>query len=87
MYNPTASQPLVYHLYGDLGVPQSMVLTEKDYFDFLMNIYREDEKLILPSVIRKALATSSLLFTGYKIDDLSFRIMLGSLAQVHKSVL
>ena len=43
MYNPTAAEPLVYHLYGDLELPQSMVLTEKDYFDFLINIYREDE--------------------------------------------
>jgi hypothetical protein len=80
MYNPTTSEPLVYHLYGDMEVPQSMVLTEKNYFDFLTSIYKEDEKLILPSVIRKALATSLLLFIGYKIEDISFRIMLGSLA-------
>ena len=71
-YNVNPSTPLVYHLYGDFTIPQSMVLTTKDYFDFITNLSREDEKLLLPSVIRRSLVTSSLLFIGYKMEDIKF---------------
>lgn len=35
-YKPTPANPLVYHLHGRLGVPESLVLTEDDYLDFLV---------------------------------------------------
>ena len=41
-YKP--EKPLVFHLHGDVNTPQSMVLTEKDYFDFIINFNKEDEK-------------------------------------------
>jgi hypothetical protein len=50
-----------------------MVLTEKDYDDFLFNLNRE-YRSILP-VIYKALVTSSFLFIGYHIKDINFRII------------
>ena len=34
-YKPTSQRPLVYHLFGSIDYPQSMVLTEKDYEIFL----------------------------------------------------
>ena len=50
-----------------------MVLTERDYFEFVINLNKNDEKETLPSVIRTALATSSLLFVGYTLEDINFR--------------
>ena len=32
-YKATSANPLVYHLYGDIDHPSSLVLTEKDYID------------------------------------------------------
>ena len=37
-YQPDEDHPLVYHLYGRDDVPESLVLTENDYLDFLINI-------------------------------------------------
>src|SRR5712691_8367257 len=37
-YRPSPKEPLVYHLHGHLEVVESLVLTEDDYFDFLVNI-------------------------------------------------
>lgn len=73
-YKPTVDKPLVYHLHGDIYNPQSMVLTEKDYIDFVIDLNREGEQS-LPVVVRQALATSSLLFIGYSLEDTSFRVI------------
>jgi hypothetical protein len=72
-YKPKESEPLVYHLHGDVNTPQSMVLTERDYFDFVVNLNKDPEALMLPAIVRQALATSSLLFIGYTLEDISFR--------------
>jgi hypothetical protein len=72
-YRPTDYKPLVYHIHGTVDIPQSLVLTERDYIDFIINLSK-DEKL-LPTIIRKALATTSLLFIGYSLDDINFRII------------
>ena len=46
-----------------------MVLTEKNYIDFVINLNKNDEKLTLLSTIGTALAASSLLFIGYSFED------------------
>ena len=48
-YQPTVSQPLVYHLHGDIDVPQSMVLTENDYIDFIVTLSRGDDNSLCTS--------------------------------------
>jgi hypothetical protein len=72
-YKPEKDKPLVFHLHGDISTPQSMVLTEKDYFDFIINLNKEDEKELLPSTIRAELPMSSLLFIGYTLQDIDYR--------------
>ena len=74
-YKPTSQEPLVYHLHGDMEIPQSMVLTERDYVQFVINLSKEKEKDILPSIVRTALARSSLLFIGYSLEEINFRII------------
>ncbi|HZI20624.1 MAG TPA: SIR2 family protein [Pyrinomonadaceae bacterium] len=66
-------RPIVYHLHGSLEMAESMVLTEDDYLDFLMNI-SEDENL-LPPRIQQAMAGTSLLFIGYRLSDWNFRVL------------
>jgi hypothetical protein len=72
-YKPTEARPLVYHLHGDLDTPQSMVLTESDYIDFIVNLNSRGE--VLPKLISQALASTSLLFIGYSLLDMNFRII------------
>jgi hypothetical protein len=63
-------RPLVYHLYGDIAAPASMVLTEKDYFDFVINLQSSSTEKNIPYFILKSLATSSLMFIGYNLEDI-----------------
>ncbi len=74
---PTTERPLVYHLFGRLSDPQSVVLTEDDYFDYLIGVTRNRE--LIPSVVRSALANSALLFVGFQLDDWQFRIVFRSI--------
>ena len=71
-YRPTPERPLVYCLFGQIGDPNSLVLTEDDYFDFLIAIMRKEH--LLPAVVRTALAERLLLFLGFQLDDWTFRV-------------
>ncbi len=70
---PTSKQPLVYHLFGHLREPASLVLTEDDYFDYLINmtVHRD----LIPDSVSAALADSALLFLGFQLDDWQFRVL------------
>jgi SIR2-like domain len=70
---PTPANPLVFHLHGHFALPQSLVLTEDDYLDFLVAVSREES--LLPHQIQRALAGSSLLFIGYRLADWDFRVL------------
>jgi hypothetical protein len=70
-YMPTEARPLVYHLHGIIDKPQSMVLTEDDYIDFIVALSSNND--IIPPAIRRLMATSSLLFIGYSLEDINFR--------------
>lgn len=74
-YKPSTEKPLVYHILGHIDYPQSMVLTERDYFEYVINLNKNEEKDMIPSVIRKELGLSSLLFIGYSLDDINFRVI------------
>ncbi len=76
--DPTPTEPVVFHLHGCLENAHSMVLTEDDYLDFLMYI-SEDQRLIPPR-IEQAFSDSSLLFMGYSLDDMNFKVLFRKLA-------
>ena len=69
---PTTECPWVYHIFGVFGKPDSMVLTEDDFFDYL--IASSQLKLLLPALVSK-LMESSLVFLGFRLDDWRFRVL------------
>jgi hypothetical protein len=72
-FDPTPRTPVVYHLHGHYKLIESMVLTENDYLDFLVNMSK-DQKL-LPTRIKYSLTATSLLFMGYSLADPNFRVL------------
>ncbi len=77
-FDPTPAKPLVYHLHGYYEIPESLVLTEDDYLDFLVAISMEQN--LLPPRIQEAFTRTSLLLLGYKITDWDFRVLFRILA-------
>jgi len=73
LIEPTPARPVVFHLHGYLDLPESLVLSEDDYLDFLVSVSRDDS--LLPHQIKRALAGTSLLFVGYALADWDFRVI------------
>jgi hypothetical protein len=76
-YRPTPERPLIYHLLGTFDEPESLVLTEDDYFDFLIGVTRNQD--LVPNVVRRRLADSALMFVGFGLDEWDFRVVYRSL--------
>jgi hypothetical protein len=76
-FKPSVETPLVYHLYGNLEYPDSLVLTEDNYFDYLIGVTKNQDTH--PGMVKKALSDTALLFLGFKIDDWDFRVLFRSL--------
>ncbi len=69
---PDEQNPWVYHVFGAFGVKDSLVITEDDFFDYLIATSRFD---LIPAKVSGSLVKSSLLLLGFKLDDWTFRIL------------
>ena len=63
--SPTPERPLVYHLFGHLSEPYSVVLSEDDYFRFLIGMSKAHFANAFKQ-INAQLVRSSLLFLGFR---------------------
>ena len=73
-----ASRPLVYHLHGSWSKPQSLVLTQRDYLEFLVNVSvarGDGGRRLLPPPVLTALTNKPLLFLGYSLQDWTFLVL------------
>lgn len=78
-YHPSTRQPLVYHLYGLDAYPDSLLLTEDDYLDFLVAVSqgRGKDWGVDPvhDVVKGALQSSALLLLGFSLSSWAFRAL------------
>jgi hypothetical protein len=78
-FTPTHLNPLVFNFFGCIEhekeeISQSLVVTEDEYFRYLVNISRNPE--LIPARVQHAISKSSLLFLGYSLSDFEFRVLL-----------
>lgn len=78
-YEPTAEEPLVYHLFGSDEEMQSLVVSEDHYLDFLSNVLTRKDRI--PYAIRGPLAESALMFVGFTLHDWEFRVVMRGLVK------
>jgi CHAT domain/SIR2-like domain len=72
-YTPNPQSPLIYYIFGRLNEIESLVLTEDDYFDFLIGATKNKD--LIPEDVRSKLANSGLLFLGFQLEDWDFRVL------------
>jgi hypothetical protein len=75
---PTHKEPLVFHALGHFSEPDSLVLSEDDYFSYLIHFIRYWSESV-SSGVNQALTDASLLFLGFRIFRWDFRIIFHSL--------
>lgn len=78
--SPTAEEPIVVKLFGDLDAPGSLVLTEDNYFEYLAKAGSAHDAM--PPSVRCRVIDSPLLFAGFQPDAWEFRVLLRSLLQM-----
>jgi hypothetical protein len=74
---PSVTNPLVYHLYGLEDYPQTLVLSEDDYINYLTATAEDKNNLNpkIPLYLRKAIGESQLLLIGYRLSSWDFRVL------------
>jgi hypothetical protein len=76
---PTPQHPWVYHLFGHLSDVDSLVLTEDDYFDYLIGTTQiatkeQSKKGSVLFTIASALNHGPVLYLGFDLEGRDFRI-------------
>jgi hypothetical protein len=71
---PTPDSPVIYHLFGVIDEPNSLVLTENDLLDFNINLLSGRPKL--PDSVRSLLRNKTFLFVGFGIHHWYLRVLL-----------
>lgn len=80
-YKPNAREPLVYHLHGLDAYPDSLVLTEDDYLEFLVNACQGQGNNAADRVhglVRQALF-DDLILLGFSLSSWPFRVLYNGL--------
>jgi hypothetical protein len=85
-FRPTPTNPAVVHLYGLEDYTNTLILSEDDYMNFLMNAVEEiNSQDYFPSYLRGALPESSLILIGYHMQDWDFRTLFRFGSRVRKA--
>lgn len=82
-YRPSAHEPLVYHLHGLDRYADSLVLTEDDYLEFLVNVAQgqgNDAIDRIHALVRKALS-DDLIVLGFSLNSWAFRVLYAGLVK------
>lgn len=76
-YEPSKEEPLVYHLHGFDEYPDSLVLTEDNYWEFLVAIseHRGQGADRIAGRVRQAMAESALILLGYNLRSWDFKTL------------
>ncbi len=80
-YQPSPTEPLVYHLHGLDRYVDSLVLSEDDYLDYLGNLCQgqgDQSADYVPALVRRAFS-DDLLLLGYSLDSWAFRVLYAGL--------
>ncbi len=73
-YVPTPEQPMVYHLFGSDEYADSLILSEDDYFKFLVHTSTSSKRI--SNAVDGVFSTTSLMFVGYSLYDWEFRTLM-----------
>lgn len=79
MAAPTPRQPLLFYIFGDPREPGTWVLSEDDYFEYLMAVQLAATDNRMPETLRNQLSAKSLLFLGFQMKDWDFRVLFRSI--------
>ena len=78
-YTPTPEQPFIFKIHGDIDAPESMVITDEDYIQFVMRMTDREPFNPVPETFLYQLKRWPTLFLGYSLMDYNLRLLFKSL--------
>jgi len=76
---PTAQSPIVFKIHGDISRPETVVLTDEDYIDFVLRMSNKEPYDPLPRRLKVYLTDWATLFVGYSLLDYNLRLLFKTL--------
>jgi hypothetical protein len=76
---PTAQSPIVFKIHGDISRPETIVITDEDYIDFVLRMSNKEPYDPLPRRLKVYLTDWTTLFVGYSMLDYNLRLLFKTL--------
>jgi SIR2-like domain len=78
-YDPTAQNPLLFKLHGDIDRPETIVITDEDYIQFVLRMNNKEPHDPVPLTLKYCLTRWTTLFVGYSLLDYNLRLLFKTL--------
>lgn len=79
LQDPSPENPLIFKIHGDINAPESLVITDEDYIDFVLRMTAPGEFNPVPDTFYFRLSKWPTLFIGYSLLDYNLRLLLKTL--------
>jgi hypothetical protein len=77
--DPSADSPVVFKIHGDIMRPETMVITDEDYIQFVLRMSNKDPYDPVPLTLKYFLTGWPTLFIGYSLLDYNLRVLFKTL--------
>ncbi|HUR85201.1 MAG TPA: SIR2 family protein [Solirubrobacteraceae bacterium] len=77
--DPTAQSPIVFKIHGDISRPETLVVTDEDYIQFVLRMSNKDPYDPVPLTLKFYLTGWTTLFVGYSLLDYNLRLLFKTL--------
>ncbi len=77
--DPTPQSPVVFKLHGDIGRPETIVVTDEDYIQFVLRMNNKEPYDPIPLTLKYYLTGWTTLFVGYSLLDYNLRLLFKTL--------
>jgi len=77
--NPSTDRPYLLKIHGDIKYPESIVITDEDYIQFVLRMGDEDPYRPIGRNLLTHLMTWPTLFIGYRLSDYNLRLLFKTL--------
>jgi hypothetical protein len=77
--DPSARSPIVFKIHGDISRPDTIVVTDEDYIQFVLRMSNKDPYDPVPLTLKFYLTGWTTLFLGYSLLDYNLRLLFKTL--------
>jgi hypothetical protein len=78
-HNPTPESPVVFKIHGDIQHPETIVITDEDYIQFVLRMSDKEPYDPIPLTLKFYLKEWTTLFVGYSLLDYNLRLLFKTL--------